>query len=349
MPHHDLLPYASPWRRFAALLLDFLIMTVAILVLFVPIFMIVSPRTAASPDFESRLNALGYLIGWLYFALMESSAKQATIGKSLMGLVVTDLNGDRITFWRATGRHFGRWLSVLILGIGYFMAFFTEKRQALHDMMAGCLVLHTPPDGSPSMIRESLPLQEARNSVSNTSSRALPADYPENQGSQSTSVHARQPSIVIDEDAIYEVVANEMESGKTDKGLWTRLFAQCDGDENKTKAAYIKHRASSLIAAKHAELSSVTLAAGPISPAAEPLPVATNKEAPKAAAVSRYQSWAHELAAIEIQNRKVDRDLWNEVFAQSNYDKDAANHEYIQRRAEALKIDENLRGAQTPR
>ena len=101
MLHHDHLPYASPWRRLAALLLDLLIVLVATLILFVPLFMIVSPRTAASPEFESRTNALGYLISWMYFALMESSAKQATIGKSLLGLVVTDLNGDRISFFLA--------------------------------------------------------------------------------------------------------------------------------------------------------------------------------------------------------------------------------------------------------
>jgi hypothetical protein len=53
---------------------------------------------------------------------------------------------------------------------------------------------------------------------------------------------------VIDEDKIYSAIADELESGNIDKGLWTRLFAQHDGDENKTKAAYIKHRVSTLMA-----------------------------------------------------------------------------------------------------
>ncbi len=61
-----------------------------------------------------------------------------------MSLKVTDLDGKRISFLRATGRHFGKWISSLILLIGYFMNLWTEKRQTLHDMMAGCLVMHVP-------------------------------------------------------------------------------------------------------------------------------------------------------------------------------------------------------------
>lgn len=79
---------------------------------------------------------------WLYFALMESSAKQATVGKMALGIKVTDMNGDRLTFLRATGRHFSKIISGMILMIGYIMAAFTEKRQALHDMIAGTLVLN---------------------------------------------------------------------------------------------------------------------------------------------------------------------------------------------------------------
>jgi uncharacterized RDD family membrane protein YckC len=72
---------------------------------------------------------------------MESSPLQATIGKLAVGLRVTDLQGQRISFGRATGRFFAKWLSGAILLIGYLMAGFTEKKQALHDRIAGCLVL----------------------------------------------------------------------------------------------------------------------------------------------------------------------------------------------------------------
>ncbi len=85
---------------------------------------------------------LGIFGTWLYFALLESSEWQGTAGKKVLGLIVTDMNGQRVTFLRATGRHFAKLVTGLIpFGIGYIMAGFTEKRQALHDMIASCLVL----------------------------------------------------------------------------------------------------------------------------------------------------------------------------------------------------------------
>jgi uncharacterized RDD family membrane protein YckC len=77
---------------------------------------------------------------WLYEAFMESSSYQATLGKMIFGMKVTDLNGNRISFERATGRHFAKWLSGMILGIGYIMVGFTERKQGLHDLLAGTLV-----------------------------------------------------------------------------------------------------------------------------------------------------------------------------------------------------------------
>jgi uncharacterized RDD family membrane protein YckC len=77
---------------------------------------------------------------WLYEALMLSSSYQATLGKMIFGMKVTDLYGNRISFARATGRHFAKWLSGMILCIGYIMAGFTERKQGLHDMLAGTLV-----------------------------------------------------------------------------------------------------------------------------------------------------------------------------------------------------------------
>jgi uncharacterized RDD family membrane protein YckC len=85
--------------------------------------------------------AIAGIGGWLYFGLMESSAKQGTLGKMAVGIKVTDLNGNRISFGRATGRFFSKILSGLILYVGYMMAGFTEKKQALHDMIAGTLVV----------------------------------------------------------------------------------------------------------------------------------------------------------------------------------------------------------------
>jgi hypothetical protein len=78
---------------------------------------------------------------WLYAALFESSAMQATPGKKAIGLKVTDLQGNRISFGRATGRYFAEWITGMTLFVGYVMVAFTQKRQSLHDMIAGTVVV----------------------------------------------------------------------------------------------------------------------------------------------------------------------------------------------------------------
>ena len=83
---------------------------------------------------------IGTVLSWLYHAYLESSEKQATLGKMVVGVRVTDTNMQRISFGQATARHFSKYISALVLMIGYIMAGFTEKKQALHDMIAGTVV-----------------------------------------------------------------------------------------------------------------------------------------------------------------------------------------------------------------
>ncbi len=83
----------------------------------------------------------GWVVTWLYYALQESSPAQATFGKRALGLRVTTMEGERISFGRATGRFFAKIISGLIIGIGYLMVIWTEKKQGLHDMMASTLVI----------------------------------------------------------------------------------------------------------------------------------------------------------------------------------------------------------------
>jgi uncharacterized RDD family membrane protein YckC len=90
------------------------------------------------------IQLLAVMMSWLYFASFESSSWQATPGKRLLGLVVTDVKGHRISFARASGRYFGKLLSEAIFFIGFFMAGITPHKQALHDMLASCLVLRRP-------------------------------------------------------------------------------------------------------------------------------------------------------------------------------------------------------------
>ena len=88
---------------------------------------------------------ISFLLTWAYFALMESSGWQGTVGKKIMGIQVTDLNGARISVGRATARLVVKaCLSGWFL-IGYIMAFFTQRKQALHDLIAGTLVLTKQP------------------------------------------------------------------------------------------------------------------------------------------------------------------------------------------------------------
>jgi uncharacterized RDD family membrane protein YckC len=88
------------------------------------------------------LATISIVMMWLYYAWMESSRYQGTLGKMALGLIVTDLEGRPVTFARASGRYFAKIITGFIpLGIGYAMAGFTEKKQALHDIIAGCLVL----------------------------------------------------------------------------------------------------------------------------------------------------------------------------------------------------------------
>jgi uncharacterized RDD family membrane protein YckC len=153
------LPYAGFWERVAAYLIDGVILGIPFgLVVLVLIFMFggfgmmlhrnpVDPGAAATllaPMFMVFILGMLFFVGlqWLYFAGMESSARQATFGKSVMSLRVTNYEGQRISFGHATGRFFAKIVSGMVpLAIGYIMAAFTERKQALHDFIAGTLVL----------------------------------------------------------------------------------------------------------------------------------------------------------------------------------------------------------------
>ena len=125
--------YAGFWRRVAAYLIDGIILSIVL----VPLALFFrDPQQQASVS-----SPISTLVSWLYFAFMESSDRQATFGKMALGIVVTDLEGKKIGFGRATGRYFARLLSFLILLIGVIMVAFTAKKQGLHDMIAGTLVV----------------------------------------------------------------------------------------------------------------------------------------------------------------------------------------------------------------
>ena len=146
--------YAGFWKRFVACIIDCLILGVAEFIIFIPFLGLLGIGILAHDEHTGpgwifaligtyMFAALAIaIVGWLYYALMESSAKQATLGKMAINIRVTDMVGNRISFGRATGRYFGRYISAFILYIGFIMAGFTQQKQALHDIMASCLVVN---------------------------------------------------------------------------------------------------------------------------------------------------------------------------------------------------------------
>jgi len=129
--------YAGFWRRVAASAIDTLVLVGAMLV---PVIAL-SLAGVAEKTVELVYMGMSWVGGWLYYALQHSSSQQATLGKRAIGIKVTDLRGERIGFGRATGRYFATILSSLTLLVGFVMAGFTRQRQALHDMVAGTLVV----------------------------------------------------------------------------------------------------------------------------------------------------------------------------------------------------------------
>lgn len=134
--------YAGFWLRFVAACIDSLITMLASFIIGVMFGPMMEVGDINDPGGMGGLGDLwGIMLGWLYFAGMESSTAQGTLGKMALGIIVTDLDGHPVSFGRATGRYFGKIISTLMLFIGFIMVGFTARKQGLHDMMAGCLVL----------------------------------------------------------------------------------------------------------------------------------------------------------------------------------------------------------------
>lgn len=141
-------PYGGFWLRFVAYIIDWIILNVVLSSLGSIMGLGLMSPWAVNPDMAMAYGfsaLMGYLVvsqigTWLYFALLEASSLQGTLGKKALGMVVTNHEGERIGFGRATGRYFAKILSGLILLIGFFMIGWTQRKQGLHDMLAGTLV-----------------------------------------------------------------------------------------------------------------------------------------------------------------------------------------------------------------
>jgi len=143
--------YAGFWKRFGAYIIDEIILsTVGLIILLVFGGMIgVSMGLSGvdediiGPVVAINLIALDTILNWLYFTVLESSQRRATLGKMALGIAVTDMYGRRISFMRANARFWSKIISGLFFCVGYIIAGFTERKQALHDLIAGTLVINS--------------------------------------------------------------------------------------------------------------------------------------------------------------------------------------------------------------
>ena len=150
--------YAGFWLRFVAYIIDGIIISFVEFLMVLPLLALLG-FNAALDNFsgmeEMEWNILmpiiisagmgfyltAFLTTWLYYALMESGSRQATVGKMALNLKVTDTDGARVSFATASLRFFGKILSNAIFMIGFIMAGFTQKKQALHDIIAKTYVV----------------------------------------------------------------------------------------------------------------------------------------------------------------------------------------------------------------
>lgn len=134
--------YVGFWPRVVATIVDGLVTTIVSCGCVSVLIVMLSLFRCRDIEFVSYLCPLiAVIIGWLYSALMESCPCQATLGKMVIRAKVVDGMGRRMGFGQATGRFFAKYLSALILCVGYVMAAFDERKRGLHDMIASTYVV----------------------------------------------------------------------------------------------------------------------------------------------------------------------------------------------------------------
>jgi len=134
--------YGGFWRRFVAFIIDSILLGAVIAGLAIPLG--ISLQDASMERAISTIlifQLVVYVVRWLYYAIMEASVNQATLGKMIVGLIVTDEAGNRLSFGRATGRNLAKIISEYVIYIGYIMIAFTKKKQGLHDLLASTIVI----------------------------------------------------------------------------------------------------------------------------------------------------------------------------------------------------------------
>lgn len=149
LPAPPQVQYAGFWLRAWAGLIDlfFEALTAMLVIVIVDVIMkILSPQLGLSPITAHYVTGIAFIFvlavgGWLYSAFAESSSWRATVGKRILGLQVTTSSGGKLSFGQATVRHFMKFLSLFTAAVGFMMAGWTKRRQALHDIPSDCVVI----------------------------------------------------------------------------------------------------------------------------------------------------------------------------------------------------------------
>lgn len=224
--------YAGFWDRCGALVIDVVIMALPSAIIGYIFSSAFADHMAmrGADDVTSEIGGMlwaklsGIAVAWVYYASMESSIFQGTLGKHILGLKVVDLDGRRLTFGRASGRFFGRVVSAIPFGAGFLIQPFTAKKQTLHDILASCLVvkaIRTHTTGTERICETAIHLPT---------------------GGKNSDIASQV------EERAYEESLQETESGELRKGLWAKAFAVCQGNEQQAKAKYIELRTAQIIA-----------------------------------------------------------------------------------------------------
>jgi uncharacterized RDD family membrane protein YckC len=223
------------------------------------------------------------VIAWLALMIIQAVfliKRGQSLGKMAVGIKIVRVSDETVPGFvkvfllrlLVPGLLYGIPYLGVVLWLVDLLFIFREDRRCLHDMIAETKVVDATAVLAPAIVA---PASRPTFSASTSSAYASTPSHAPVRNSQSTpdtvsmstsisqedslsstlQTPPQAPAVApfaFDEDAVYEVVANEMESGKKDKGLWTRLFAELDGDEKKTKIAYIKQRAEKLMASERA-------------------------------------------------------------------------------------------------
>jgi len=183
---------------------------------------------------KGRGFLVGLLVDFAYTTFLMQSQMQATLGMRALSLNIIKENGDTVKFGAAVLRYLISIISSILLKLGYLFAIFSSKNQTLHDLIAGTIVI------------------DKKNSYSDTASIKNNIGLDEKINSSLTFKVGSKSITSIDEEPFeseseyWETASNELKSNNINESLWAKLFSETDGDENKTKARYLKHRVDEL-------------------------------------------------------------------------------------------------------